>query len=236
MISLKNWDNKTWLSSRRYINAFNFFLLKKKKLNKNSQILDIGCGRGKIFGALSRKLRLVNKPIGIDPIYHKDVDKNLDFRNEDVFKFFRSNSKKFDLIMIKQTLHFLSKDKRIKLMDICKKNLKKKGTLIILSLNPKKNQFPCFKLMKLKLNRSLEKDSKMLNSICNLLHNNKIDKFKFNVSLSKEKYVLMLKQRYISCLINLNKDQLNKGIIEIKNTYEKKINFKDTLISIKFTK
>ena len=65
---LKNWDNKTWLSSSAYINSFNTFLLKKKKLNKSSQILDIGCGRGKIFGVLSRKLKLINKPIGIDPV------------------------------------------------------------------------------------------------------------------------------------------------------------------------
>jgi len=62
---LKNWDNKTWLSSFAYINSFNTFLLSKKKLNKNSQILDIGCGRGKIFGKLSRKLKLINKPIGL---------------------------------------------------------------------------------------------------------------------------------------------------------------------------
>jgi len=34
MQSLKNWDNKTWLSSNAYINSFNFFLLKKKKNNK----------------------------------------------------------------------------------------------------------------------------------------------------------------------------------------------------------
>ena len=98
---LKNWDNKTWLSSSTYINSFNTFLLKKIKLNKNSQILDIGCGRGKIFGVLSRKLNLVNKPIGIDPVIHKDVDGAIDFRNEDVFKFFKSNEIRFDLIMIK---------------------------------------------------------------------------------------------------------------------------------------
>ena len=63
MIQLKNWDNKTWLSSASYLNAFNSFLLKKKKLKKNSKILDIGCGRGKIIGSLSRKFKLSNKPI-----------------------------------------------------------------------------------------------------------------------------------------------------------------------------
>ena len=65
-MSLKNWDNKTWLSSTSYIKSFNKFLIKETKLNKNSEILDIGCGRGKILGNLTSKLRLAYKPIGID--------------------------------------------------------------------------------------------------------------------------------------------------------------------------
>ena len=138
---LRNWDNKTWLSSTAYINSFNSFLLKKKKLNKNSNILDIGCGRGKIFGILSKKLKLANKPIGIDPIVHKDIDIGIDFRNEDVFKFFKANQIKFDLIMIKQTLHFFNKEKRSKLIKICKSNLKKNGVLIIFSLTLKIMKF-----------------------------------------------------------------------------------------------
>ena len=103
MNKLKNWDKNTWLSSSQYINSFNSFLLKKKKLNKNSKILDIGCGRGKIFGTLSKKLKLTNKPIGIDPVLHKDVDRLIDFRNIDVFKFLKLNPKKFDLITVSYT-------------------------------------------------------------------------------------------------------------------------------------
>ena len=86
MKELKNWDNKTWLSSSIYISSFNSFLLKKKKLNKHSKILDIGCGRGKIIGYFSRKFKLTNKPIGIDPVSHKDVDKSINFKNEDVWE------------------------------------------------------------------------------------------------------------------------------------------------------
>ena len=231
---LKNWDNKTWLSSSAYINSFNTFLLKKKKLNKNSQILDIGCGRGKIFGVLSRKIKLLNKPIGIDPVVHRDVDKSIDFRNEDVFKFFKTNQIKFDLIMIKQTLHFFNKDKRSKLIKVCKNNLNKNGVLIIFSLNTLNNEIPCFKVMKQKLNKGLERDSKMIKSTCKILKTYNIDKFIFKVSIAKSKYIQMLRQRYISCLINLNKDQLNKGIKEIKDTYPNKILFKDILICVKY--
>ena len=233
---LRNWDNKTWLSSTVYINSFNSFLLKKKKLNKNSNILDIGCGRGKIFGILSKKLKLANKPIGIDPIVHKDIDIGIDFRNEDVFKFFKSNQIKFDLIMIKQTLHFFNKDQRIRLIKICIKNLKKNGVLIIFSLITENNEIPCFKLMKQKLNRGLERDARMLTAISKLLVDYQIDIFKFNVSMTKDKYIKMLQQRYISCLINLNKDQISNGIKEIKKLFDKKINFIDKLSSIKYDK
>ena len=233
---LKNWDNKTWLSSNSYINSFTSFLLKKKKLNKSSQILDIGCGRGKIFGSISRKLKLINKPIGIDPVNHKDVDKEIDFRNEDVFRFLKINQNKFDLIMIKQTLHFFSKDKRFRLIKICKNNVKKNGVLIVLSLNTLNNQIPCFKLMKMKLNTGLERDSRMIKSTCKILKNTKIDKFKFKVLITKNKYVKMLKQRYISCLVNLNKNQIKKGIKEIKDLYPNKIFFDDILICIKYKK
>ena len=150
MRELKNWDNKTWLSSKSYINSFNSFLLKKKKLNKKSKILDIGCGRGKIFGSLSRKLKLSNKPIGIDPVTHKDVDKSIEFINEDIFEFFKSNHNKYDLIMIKQTLHFFNKIKRKKLINICKEHLKKNGVLLIFSLITSNNEIPCFRIMKKK--------------------------------------------------------------------------------------
>jgi len=234
MTNLKNWDNKTWLSSESYINLFNSFLLKKKKLNKNSQILDIGCGRGKICGSLYKKFKLTNKPIGIDPIAHKDIHKSIDFRNEDIFKFFKTNVNKFDLILIKQSLHYFNKDKRPKLIKICNNNLKRNGVLIILTLDTVNNQIPCFKLMKNKLNRSLERDSKMIKTICKILKNNKIDKFKYKVSITKKKYIQMLNQRYISCLVDLNQKQIINGIKEIEYTYPNKISFEDILICIKY--
>ena len=236
MIQIKNWDNKTWLSSASYINAFNSFLLKKKKLNKNSKILDIGCGRGKIIGSLSRKLRLSNKPIGIDPIVHKDVDKSIDFRDQDIFKFFKINNEKFDLILIKQTIHFFNKSKRQELLKTCRNNLKKNGVLLILTLNTSNNEIPCFQLMKQKLNRGLARDTKMLNSVNKILKHTKIDNFKYKVSITKNKYIKMLKQRYISCLINLTKDQIKRGINEVINNFPNKILFVDNLICIKFKK
>ena len=75
-VVIKNWDNKTWLSSTNYINSFNKFLIKNIDINSKSKVLDIGCGRGKILGSLSKKLNFENKPLGIDIINHQDRDKS----------------------------------------------------------------------------------------------------------------------------------------------------------------
>ena len=106
-MSLKNWDNKTWLSSTSYIKSFNKFLIKETKLNKNSEILDIGCGRGKILGNLTSKLRLAYKPIGIDIEQHKDRDKRIIFNKTDAISYLKKNKKKFDLIYIDGSHHYL---------------------------------------------------------------------------------------------------------------------------------
>ena len=95
---IKNWDNKTWLSSQDYINKFNKFLLQNIKLDSKSMILDIGCGRGKILGGLSSKLKLKKKPLGIDIANHKDKDKRINFRNIDALNFFTHNKLKLSQI------------------------------------------------------------------------------------------------------------------------------------------
>ena len=87
---------------------------------------------------------------------------------------------------------------------------------------------------KVKLNRGLKRDARMLKSACKILKNSKIDKFRFKVSITKNKYIQMLKQKYISCLVNLTKNQINKGIEEVKDIYPNTIIFKDVLICIKY--
>ena len=59
--------------------------------------------------------------------------------------------------------------------------------------------------MKEKLDFSLQRDEVLLKSIKNKLRVAKITKFNFNVNISKQKYINMIKARYISCLLNISK-------------------------------
>ena len=236
MLSIKNWDNKTWISSTKYIQSFNNFLLKQKKLTKHSKILDIGCGRGKIMGSLSSKLKLINKPIGIDIENHKDFDKRITFKKINAIRYLKNNKNKFDLILIKQTIHFFNLRDIKKILRYSNASLEVGGIILILTLDTKNNEIPTFSLMKQKLNQSLKRDNLIWKKLLQLNIKKSITKFNFKVNIKKNIYLKMIKQRYISTLLKFSSLQISNGINEINLRYKKNILFNDKLKCLMFTK
>ena len=236
MLRIKNWDNKTWISSTKYIQSFINFLLKQKKLTKHSKILDIGCGRGKITGSLSSKLKLINKPIGLDIENHKDFDKRITFKKTNAIKYLKNSKKKFDLILIKQTIHFFNLKDIKKVLTYSYSSLKVGGIILILTLDTKNNEIPTFFLMKQKLKQSFKRDNLIWKKLLQLDIKKKITKFNFKVNIKKSIYLKMIKQRYISTLLKFSSFQISNGIKEVDLKYKKNISFNDKLKCIIFSK
>ena len=236
MKKLKNWDNKTWLSSKNYILEFNKFLNREVKFNKNTRILDIGCGRANIISFLHRKYRFINKPIGLDIIKNIGIKSNIIFKKEDANEFLKKNNKKFNLILLKQTIHFFSPSKLKTLLKYSKKKLKPGGKILIFSLKTKNNKIPCFKKMRDKLHISLKRDERLFKIIKKNLKKTKDSNFNFKVKISTKSYLRMIKSRYISCLLNLTKNEIMNGISELKSKYKTQIKFTDTLKCIAYKK
>jgi len=236
MLRIKNWDNKTWISSAKYIQSFINFLLKQKKLTKHSKILDIGCGRGKITGSLSSKLKLINKPIGLDIENHKDFDKRITFKKTNAIKYLKNSKKKFDLILIKQTIHFFNFKDIKKVLTYSYSSLKVAGIIVILTLDTKNNEIPSFFLMKQKLKQSFKRDNLIWKKLLQLDIKKKLTKFNFKVNIKKSIYLKMIKQRYISTLLKFSSFQISNGIKEVDLKYKKNISFNDKLKCIIFSK
>ena len=229
---IRNWDKDNWLSSKSYVSNFNNFLIKVVKLDSNSKILDIGCGRAKIMGSLSSKLKLSNKPVGIDLVNHKDKDKRVNFKKTDAISFFFTNKKRFDLILVKQTIHLLKMSEIKRLLINMKKSLKPKGKILIFTLDPDANEMPNFKLMRLELSKSLKRDKKILKFITKFYPKRIIKYFSYKVKISKKKYIDMILRKFISTLLNFDKKQITKGIKEINLKYKKYLKFNDKLVCI----
>ena len=236
MKRLRNWDNKTWLSSKKYISTFNNFLKSKVILNKDTKILDIGCGRANIISFLQKKYKFKEKPIGIDVVKNDNIKKNIIFNKSDALAFLRKTNKKFDLILIKQTIHFFNKNQIKFLISKVKTKLHKKGKLLIFSLKTKNNQIACFKKMKINLNKSLKKDELLFKIIKNKLKNSRESNFNFKVNITKKKYISMIESRYISCLLNMTAKDLKIGINELNLKFKNHIRFSDNLRCISYEK
>jgi len=236
MKRLKNWDNKTWLSSAKYISSFKNFLKSKTKITKQSKILDIGCGRANIISYLHKQYKFNDKPVGIDIVKNKNIRRNITFKKIDAIKYLKKKDILFNLILIKQTIHFFSKKQINYLLNLAKNKLNKNGQIFIFSLKTKKNEIPCFQIMESKLSKSLQRDEDLIKLIKNNFKNFRTHNFNFKVNLPKSKYIRMIKNRYISCLLNISDKEIKKGINEIKSNYKNQIKFTDTLNCINYKK
>jgi ubiquinone/menaquinone biosynthesis C-methylase UbiE len=236
MKRLRNWDNKTWLSSKQYINSFNIFLKSKINFNKDLQILDIGCGRANIISALQKKYKFKKKPIGIDIVKNGNIKKNIIFKKINALKYLKKTNKKFDLILIKQTIHFFNNNEIKTLLTQAKSQLNNKGQILILTLKTRNNKIPCFKKMKILLNKSLKRDETILAIVKKNLKKSKESYFKYNVNISTKKYSKMINDRYISCLLPMNQKVLKLGIDEINNKFGNLIKFEDVLKCVSYRK
>ena len=233
---LKNWDKKTWLSSPKYTLSVVNFLEKRIKFTKEIKILDIGCGRGKIIYAFSKKYQMHTPPLGLDIVNHDESKKSIKFIKINALEYLSKTKKKFDLILFKQSIHFFKFTKIKKLLQLSKKKLNPKGKIIILALHPKQNHWPLFKTFKSKLLKSLIKDEIILSLIKATFKKYKINYFKFKVKITKDSYLKMIKNRFNSCLLDLSVKELKSGIKEIKENNKQKLIFFDKLICISYKK
>ena len=234
MKQLKNWDSNTWLSTSQYINKFINFLSKVAPLSKNTAILDIGCGRGTIIAKLAARFAFIQRPIGIDIVKHQSRSKKIKLIKANALKYLRSSKQKFDVILIKQSIHFFNLKEVRQLILYAKKILNKNGRIVIFSLNTKVNEWPKFKSFTGKLKKSLKKDEKIIKLLKSIFKTFKTNQFIYNVRLDKKYYLKMLKNRFTSCLLNFSNKELSEGIEEVDHNFKNKINFKDRLICLTF--
>jgi len=88
----------------------------------------------------------------------KILIKELFFKKTNAIRYLKNNKKKFDLILVKQTIHLFNFRDIKKILTYSHASLKVGGVILILTLDTKNNEIPTFSLMKQNLNQSFKRD------------------------------------------------------------------------------
>ena len=226
----QNWDKSSWLSSEDYFSSLIDQILSHINISENDQVLDIGCGRGYLLKKLKQKIDFTSKPIGVDSVNHqKEFKQDLIFVNDTILNYLKNSDLNFDIIFIKQMLHLLSPDERVTLYNQLKNKLSNNGNLIILYMS-KDNSLPTFPLMRSYLQQSLLIHDSIEDEIHQYFNHQKIKKFTYSVSIDKQEYLQMIKNKFMTVLLKMNTSQIEEGIRHINENYEATIKFNDELI------
>jgi SAM-dependent methyltransferase len=104
--------------------------------NKNVSLLVISCGPGYFLNLL--KTEGYENVFGIDSDPEKvryAKSRGLNCASEHAFAFLKTNKNPIDTIFVEQEINHLTKDEIMLFLNLCRDNLKDKGTLIVHSLN-----------------------------------------------------------------------------------------------------
>ena len=224
-----NWDRSSWLSSKEYFAKLSNQLIKSLDLHEEIKILDVGCGRGYLLRSLANKANLINIPFGVEPVKHEGpIPHHIKIINSSINSFLDHNNIKFDVVILKQVLHLLNQNEREYFYYKVKKHLYDNAKIVFIHMNDQ-TEIPQFPIMKNRLKKSLNSHQYLSEELIKNFKLLKIDNFNFNVNISSKEYLEMIRNRYISVILDLNEEEIEKGIEFIKKHYPNQLSFKDTL-------
>jgi cyclopropane fatty-acyl-phospholipid synthase-like methyltransferase len=224
-----NWDRSSWLSSKEYFAKLSNQLIKSLDLHEEIKILDVGCGRGYLLRSLANKANLINIPFGVEPVKHEgSIPHHIKIINSSINSFLDNNNIKFDVVILKQVLHLLNRNEREYFYYKVKKHLNDNAKIVFIHMNDQ-TEIPQFPIMKNRLKKSLNSHQYLSEELIKNFKLLKIDNFNYDVNISSKEYLEMIRNRYISVILDLNEEEIEKGIEFIKKHYPNQLSFKDTL-------
>lgn len=224
-----NWDRSSWLSSKEYFAKLSNQLIKSLDLHEEIKILDVGCGRGYLLRSLANKANLINIPFGVEPVKHEGpIPHHIKIINSSINSFLDNNNIKFDVVILKQVLHLLNQNEREYFYYKVKKHLNDNAKIVFIHMNDQ-TEIPQFPIMKNRLKKSLNSHQYLSEELIKNFKLLKIDNFNYDVNISSKEYLEMIRNKYISVILDLNEEEIEKGIEFIKKHYPNQLSFKDTL-------
>ena len=172
---------------------------------------------------------MINIPFGVEPVKHEGpIPHHIKIINSSINSFLDNNNIKFDVVILKQVLHLLNRNEREYFYCKVKKHLNDNAKIVFIHMNDQ-TEIPQFPTMKHRLKKSLNSHQYLLDELIKNFKLLKIDNFNYDVNISSKEYLEMIRNKYISVILDLNEEEIEKGIEFIKKHYPNQLSFKDTL-------
>lgn len=190
------------------------------ELKQTDSLVDLGCGTGIYSKSIVAQLPLQSPIICVDTSEKmlEQVPKNSQYQRlvKDAVTF-AEESVNYDKILIKEMIHHI-KDKE-KLFQGIFKQLNP-GGIFLLILLPPTIEYPLF-LEALSLYESQQPNYRdLMNLLTKIGFKTTVNLVEYPVSIAKEKYFHMVANRYLSLLSEFNDQELQQGLMTMKQKYQ----------------
>ncbi|WP_201026132.1 class I SAM-dependent methyltransferase [Mastigocoleus testarum] len=230
-----NFD-ELWTYSQDFIIFISEKIVKKLEFKSQDIFLDLGCGTG-LF------TKEINNIVGFDnPVICCDISANMLAQLSDNSDYkcvamdaveFSRQSYEYDKILIKEMIHHLNVNEQEKLTENIFARLHLGGKFLLILLPPT-IEYPLFEAA-LSRYEELQPDYKYLVELFNKTgFKTSVDFVEYPLSIPKNRYIMMVKNRYMSLLSSFDDNEIQEGVFEIEQKYSDKdiLEFNDRFVCI----
>jgi len=206
------------------------------ELKSTDIFLDLGCGTGLFAKEISNLIKfenpLVCADISADMLTQLSDDRKYESVVMDAIAF-SALPRSFDKILVKEMIHHLEQEQQNCLIKNLFDRLNINGQFLLILL-PQKIEYPLFEAALLR-HQKLQPDYKLLAAEFEKVgFQTEVNFVPYPLSISKTKYLRMVKNRYMSLLSSFSDREIEAGIKEIEQKYcdREILNFNDTFVFI----
>ncbi len=231
----KNYDD-LWEYSKDFVRFISENICNLLDLKSTDIFVDLGCGSGLFTKEINNQIQFTNpvicSDISSDMLAQLSNDSQYECIATDAISF-SYEPRFFDKIIVKEMIHHLNKDEQESLIKNLFERLNVGGKFLLILLPPT-IEYPLFE----KALRKYEKLQPNYNFLVKLFKKagfeTEIDFVKYPLNISQEKYIKMVKNRYMSLLSSFSDREIQEGINEIKQKHlnQNTLYFNDIVVFI----
>ena len=235
--SLASHYDEYYRYSDDYVNYFTDAIIEGLSIKKNETVVEVGAGTGIFVKEILNKIHSVQM-ISVDNsalMLNRNKDERVMQICQDAVEFSQENIN-YDKVYMKEFIHHIPRENRLRLFKGLHSQLKNNGSLLIL-VEPARLNYPLFDEALWRFESRQPSHLQIINELNLAGFSTSFSVKSYPIHLEKSKYIEMVRNRYMSVLECFTDAELEKGIKSILESQKNdELEFVETFYSIKGVK